>query len=92
LVTHQHQVDHREARRRGGLITQENFIMAKKPKPITDTLKAAIKASGLTHYALAKVTGVTAGQLDRFVSGERDLRLSSAAAVAAALGMELRPV
>ena len=66
--------------------------MAKKPKPITDTLKAAIKASGLTHYALAKVTGVTAGQLDRFMSGERDLRLASAAAVAAALGLELRTV
>lgn len=66
--------------------------MAKKPKPITDTLKAAIKGSGLTHYALAKATGITAGQLDRFMSGERDLRLNSATAVAAALGLELRPV
>jgi transcriptional regulator with XRE-family HTH domain len=66
--------------------------MPKKPKPITDTLRAAIKASGLTHYALAKVTGVTAGQLDRFMSGERDLRLNSAAAIAAALGLELRAV
>jgi transcriptional regulator with XRE-family HTH domain len=66
--------------------------MAKQPKPIDVTLKAAIKASGLTHYALAKVTGITAGQLDRFMSGERDLRLASAAAVAAALGLELRTV
>jgi transcriptional regulator with XRE-family HTH domain len=66
--------------------------MAKKPKPIDATLKDAIKASGLTHYALAKVTGVTAGQLDRFMSGERDLRLNSAAAIAAALGMELRSI
>jgi transcriptional regulator with XRE-family HTH domain len=66
--------------------------MAKQPKPIDAALKAAIAKSGLTHYALAKVTGVTAGQLDRFMSGERDLRLSSASAIAAALGLELRPV
>jgi len=64
--------------------------MAKKPKPISDTLKAAIKGSGLTHYALAKVAGVTAGQLDRFMSGERDLRLGTAGQLAAALGLELR--
>ena len=66
--------------------------MAKQPKPIDSALKAAIAKSGLTHYALAKVTGVTAGQLDRFMSGERDLRLSSAAAIAAALGLELKGV
>jgi len=66
--------------------------MNRKPQPIDSTLRKAIKASGLTHYALAKVTGVTAGQLDRFMSGERDLRLTSAAAIADALGLELRPV
>lgn len=66
--------------------------MAKQPKPINDALRAAIAKSGLTHYALAKVAGVTAGQIDRFVSGERDLRLNSAAAIAAALGLELKAV
>ena len=63
--------------------------MSKKAKPIDVTLKAAIKASGLTHYALAKAAGVTAGQLDRFMSGERDLRLVTAGQLAAALGLEL---
>jgi len=66
--------------------------MAKQPKPIDTTLRAAITKSGLTHYALAKAAGVTAGQLDRFMSGERDLRLGTAAAIAAALGLELRQV
>ena len=64
----------------------------KKPKLITDTLRAAIKASGLTHYAVAKLANVTPSQIDRFMTGERDLRLSTAAAIAAALSLELRAV
>lgn len=66
--------------------------MPRQPKPITTTLKNAIKASGLTHYAVAKLAGITPGQIDRFMSGERDLRLETAGRIAAALGLELRPV
>jgi transcriptional regulator with XRE-family HTH domain len=55
-------------------------------------LKAAITKSGLTHYALASLAGVTPSQIDRFMSGERDLRLESAGKIAAALGLELSPV
>lgn len=66
--------------------------MPRQPKPITATLKAAIKASNLTHYAIAKLAGTTPGQIDRFMSGERDLRLETAGKIAAALGLELRPV
>jgi plasmid maintenance system antidote protein VapI len=66
--------------------------MAKKPKPINEALKAAIKASRLTHYAVAKLAEVSPAQIDRFMAGERDLRLDTAAAIAAALGMELRPL
>ena len=64
--------------------------MSKKPKPIDAALKAAIAKSGLTHYAIAKLADITPAQVDRFMSGERDLRLSTAAAIAASLGMELR--
>jgi transcriptional regulator with XRE-family HTH domain len=63
--------------------------MPKKPRPIDTTLRSALKASGLTHYAIAKLSGVTPSQIDRFVSGQRDLTLHSAAALAAALGLEL---
>jgi transcriptional regulator with XRE-family HTH domain len=65
--------------------------MAKKPQTIDAALKAAIKASGLTHYAVAKLAEVSPAQIDRFMAGERDLRLATAAAIASALGLGLRP-
>lgn len=63
--------------------------MPKKPRPISETLRAAVKASKLTHYAVAKLSNVSPRQIDRFMSGERDLTLNTAAAIAAALGLEL---
>ena len=62
----------------------------KKPQPIDDALRAAIRASRLTHYAVGKLASVSPTQIDRFMSGERDLRLATAAALAEALGLELR--
>ena len=67
-------------------------MTAKKLRPIDQALKAAIKASGLTHYAVAKLAEVSPAQIDRFMSGERDLRLGTAAAIAASLGLELKAV
>lgn len=64
--------------------------MARKPKRIDDALKAAITKSGVTHYAIGKLAGVSPAQIDRFMAGERDLRLATAAAIAEALGLELR--
>jgi hypothetical protein len=63
--------------------------------PLDVALSKAIKASGLTHYALAKAAGVQASQLDRFMMPaedprHRDLRLSTAARIAVFLGLELR--
>ncbi|MFO0422821.1 MAG: helix-turn-helix domain-containing protein [Planctomycetia bacterium] len=66
--------------------------MPRKPKPIDAALKAAITRSGLTHYALAKAAGLSPAQLDRFVSGRRDLRLETASRLAVALGLELATV
>lgn len=56
---------------------------------IDETLRQAIRSSGLTHYSLGKAAGVAPAQLDRFVAGERDLTLATAARVAAALGLTL---
>jgi transcriptional regulator with XRE-family HTH domain len=61
-----------------------------KHQTINDALKAAIKASGLTFYAVAKLAECSPGQVSRFMSGERDLRLGTASAIAAALRLELR--
>ncbi len=65
--------------------------MAKAPKAIDKALREAIQASGLTHYAISQAAGVSPGQIDRFVSGERDLRLGTAARIAEALGLVLVP-
>lgn len=69
--------------------------MTRKPPTIDAGLRRAIKASGLTHYALAKMTGVQASQIDRFMlpaddPRHRDLRLATAARIAAMLGLVLR--
>lgn len=39
---------------------------------ISEQLKQAIRESGLTHYRLAKETGINARILDRFMSGEQE--------------------
>ncbi len=63
--------------------------MAKKATMIDSQLRAAIKASGLTHYRISKDAGIAPDQVARFVAGERDLRLASAAKIAAVLNLEL---
>jgi ribosome-binding protein aMBF1 (putative translation factor) len=59
---------------------------------IETKLRTAIKASGLTHYAIAKMAAITPDVLDRFVSGQRGLNLSTASKVAAVLGLGLFPI
>ena len=67
---------------------------AKAPQRIDVALRQAIKASGLTHYAIGKAAGVAPSQIDRFMLPEndprhRDLRLETAAEIAAVLGLGL---
>jgi len=52
-------------------------------------LKRAITKSGLTHYAIGKSADCYTSQLDRFMSGERDLGLETAGRIATALGLHL---
>ncbi len=59
-------------------------------KDIEQSLKHAIKASGLTHYALWKATGVQVKSLDRFMHNEQSLRLDKAALLATYLNLELK--
>jgi len=65
-----------------------------RPPAIDTALRQAIKRSGLTHYAIGKAAGVQASQIDRFMMPaddprHRDLRLATAAKIAAALGLHL---
>ena len=50
------------------------------------------EGDGLTLYAVAKAAGLKPELLYRFVAGERDLRLSSAAKLCSVLRLELRPI
>lgn len=66
----------------------------KKPPKIDAALRQAIKASGLTHYSLGKAAAVAPSMIDRFMlpaadPRHRDLRLSTAARLAAALQLRL---
>ena len=65
---------------------------AKKTKPsgIDAQLRKAVEASGMTHYAIAKAAGVPQSVMVKFGQGI-DVRLSTAAKIAHALGLELRP-
>ena len=56
---------------------------------INEQLRKAIEKRDESYYALAKRSGVDAVVISRFVCGERDLRLDTAAKLAAALGLEL---
>ena len=61
-----------------------------KEKLIDETLRDAIRASELTTYRIGKDAGISTGVIDRFVSGERDIRLATAAKIAKVLGLELK--
>ncbi len=65
--------------------------MSEQSNSITGQLKAAIDGSGQSRYALSCASGVAQSALSRFMSGERGLSLESAARLADALGLELRP-
>jgi len=70
--------------------------MARDAEDIEALLKAAILNSGMSRYQLAKLSGVSEGQLSRFVMAKTDprhrtLTLESAARVARVLELTLRP-
>jgi len=58
---------------------------------ISEQLKDALRAHG-TAYRAGKESGVEITAVQRFLNGERDLRLASADKLCKALGLELRPV
>ena len=68
----------------------------RKPRQIDAVLRQSIKADGRTHYAIGQAAGVAPSQIDRFMMAvddprHRDLRLATAARIAAACGLELIP-
>lgn len=63
------------------------------PASLSGTLRAAMIAHKTgTAYVVAKDAGVSVDAVQRFLSGERDLRLETADKIAAALGLRLAKV
>jgi len=58
---------------------------------IVDQLKSAIRDSGKTDYRIAKDAGIGPEQVGRFLAGS-DIRISTAAKICAALGLQLKEV
>ena len=56
---------------------------------IDEDLRRAILESGLTAYAIAQRCNMGPDPIQRFINGERDMRLATAAKVAKCLGLEL---
>lgn len=59
------------------------------PKELADTLRDAIRKSGLPLLTLAKETGVAVSTLSEFMAGA-DMRLANASKIAAYLGLSLK--
>ena len=59
---------------------------------LAEQLRAAVRAAGLTTYALARDAGIDRAVAVRFMNGERGLNLDSASKVCRLLGLQLRPV
>ena len=57
---------------------------------LVETLRAAILDSELSYNEIGRQAGVDPSQVMRFAKGERDLMVTSAAAIAAVLGLEWR--
>ena len=56
---------------------------------MTETLKAAIRKSGLSLYAIAAASGVKRPSLSKFMSNQQSLRLDMADKLAEYFALEL---
>jgi hypothetical protein len=59
------------------------------PKELADTLRLAIRKSGLPLLTIAQATGVAVSTLSEFMAGA-DMRLTNASKIAAYLGLSLK--
>src|SRR5688572_7286769 len=61
------------------------------PIDLAGQLRAAVKASGKSQYRLHRETGISQSAISAFLKGRDELKLSTAAALAAAVGLQFAP-
>ena len=59
---------------------------------LAEDLRKAISDSGMTSYAIGKACGIGPIQIDRFMSGERDMRIATASKICETLGYGLAKI
>ena len=64
--------------------------MPRKPKPISHQLIDAIESSSMTRYRISQETGISEGQLSRFVHGQANLSLTSIDLLGEVLELEVK--
>lgn len=63
--------------------------MARRPQKLSDQIRKAIDASGLTKYRIAKETGIDKSALGKFYHGERGLSTEAMDALGEYLGLSI---
>lgn len=57
---------------------------------MSNQVRKAIDASGMSRYSIAKQSGVSEGMLSRFMSGENDVTLRTLEKIAPLIGVTLK--
>ena len=63
--------------------------MGKKPIKLSDQVRRAVDASGLSRYRISKEIGVAESTMSRFMSGQGGLSLANLDALADLLGLDI---
>jgi len=56
-----------------------------------DVIRGAIRASGVSLYAIARDSGVNVAPLQRFMASEHGMTVDTAERIGRLIGLELRP-
>jgi hypothetical protein len=63
-----------------------------RPAPLADTLREAIRESGLSYSRVAQLAKLNSGMISHFMTGNRDMTLGVASRLCAVLGYRLTKV
>jgi transcriptional regulator with XRE-family HTH domain len=63
--------------------------MSKRRQTVSDAVRRAILASGLSRYRISQETGLDQAALSRFMAGKTSLTLTSLDALADMLGLDM---
>ncbi|MFI5461225.1 MAG: helix-turn-helix domain-containing protein [Isosphaerales bacterium] len=65
--------------------------MATKRKRLSDQIRDAVDASGMSRYAICKAIGLSQGTMSRFMSGRSGISSETMDRIGELLDLEIRP-